>query len=91
MAGGVGIGQQCDIIASEVDRGVERAIASEFTGSLKPKEGEGEGCPKHNMVQIMGKFGLKVGVNRMENSKGNGKTVKPLGRSKALNACQDLL
>ena len=43
------------------------------------------------MVQILGKFGLKVGVNEMENSKGNGKTVKPLGRSKALNACQDLL
>ena len=43
------------------------------------------------MVRIMGKFGLKVVVNRMENSKGNGKTVKPLGRSKALNASQDLL
>ena len=26
---------------------------------------KGEGRPKHNMVQIMGKFGLKVGVNGM--------------------------
>ena len=43
------------------------------------------------MVRIMGKFGLKVGVNGMQNSKGNRKTVKPLGRSKALNASQDLL
>ena len=43
------------------------------------------------MVQIIGKFGLKVGVNGMENWKGNGKTVKPLSSSEALNACQDLL
>ena len=43
------------------------------------------------MVQVIGKFGLKVGVNGMENCEGNGKTVKPLGRSEALNACQDLL
>ena len=42
------------------------------------------------MVQVIGKFGLKVGVNGMENCKGNGKRVKPLGRSEALNACQDL-
>ena len=43
------------------------------------------------MVQVIGKFGLKVGVNGMEDCEGNGKTVKPLGRSEALNACQDLL
>ena len=43
------------------------------------------------MVQVIGKFRPKVGVNGMENCKGNGKTVKPLGRSEALNACQDLL
>ena len=42
------------------------------------------------MVQIMGKFGLKVGVNGMEDCKGNGKIAQMLGRSKALNACQDL-
>ena len=36
------------------------------------------------MVQVIGKFRLKVGVNGMENCKGNGKTVKPLGRSEAL-------
>ena len=74
-----------------MDIGVEGAIASEFTGSLKPKKGKGEGRPKHNMVQVIGKFGLKVGVNGMENCEGDGKTVKPLGRSEALNACQDLL
>ena len=43
------------------------------------------------MVQVIGKFGLKVGVNGMENCKGNGRTDKPLGRSEALNACKDLL
>ena len=56
-----------------------------------PKKSEGEGRPKYNMIQIIGKFGLKVGMNGMENCRGNGKVVKPLGRSEALNACQDLL
>ena len=42
------------------------------------------------MVLIMGQFGLKVGVNGVENGKGNGKAVMPLVRSKALNAHQDL-
>ena len=40
---------------------------------LKNPKGKGEGRPKHNMVQIIGKFRFKVGVNRMENCKGNGK------------------
>ena len=43
------------------------------------------------MIQIIGKFELTVGVNGMENCKGNGKTVKPLDRSEALNVRQDLL
>ena len=43
------------------------------------------------MIQVIGKFGLKVGVNGMENCKGDGKTVKLLGRSEALNSCEDLL
>ena len=34
----MGIGQQCDVIASEVDRVVERAIASEFAGFKNPKK-----------------------------------------------------
>ena len=87
----MGVGYHCDVIGSEVDIEVEWVTASEFTGSQKPKNGKGEGRPKHNIVQIIGKFGLKVVLNGMENCKGNGKTVKPLGRSEALNACQDLL
>ena len=43
------------------------------------------------MVQLIGKFGLKVGVNGMENWEGNRKTVKPLSSSEVLDACQDLL
>ena len=43
------------------------------------------------MIQVIGKFGLKVVLNGMENCKGNGKTVKLHGRCEALNACQDLL
>ena len=37
------------------------------------------------------KFGLKVEVNGMENCKGNGETVKPLGRSKALKVVTTVL
>ena len=64
---------------------------TERSNGLLQVKGKGEGCPKHDMVQIIGKFGLKVVLNGMENCKGNGKTVKPLGRSEALDACQDLL
>ena len=43
------------------------------------------------MIKVIGKFGLKVGVNGLENCKGHGKMVKLLWRSEVLNACEDLL
>ena len=33
VVGSVGVGYQCDVIASEVDGGVERAIAGKFARS----------------------------------------------------------